>query len=385
MRILHIYELGPLGEDMVHGGLEIAILELCRALAERGHEVSILAGAGENGSTRKFYLGDVEVIPVDFLGMMKRTWSASNLTMTRQVFFPFAVRNLRGFDIYHGHVYVSGFLAWYMARRNNAAAINTLHGSYYNVWDRIEPRGKALFFKAMERILVPLLGRIVDLQIHTSPSFAEQAKGWGVPKEKIRFIPNGVDQDTFRETPMVREVPGRIFTARRLVKKNGLEHLIRALRHLGSSKYRLYIAGDGPERKRLEGLSAALGLRDKVTFLGLVRHRDVASHLARAELAVLPSLVEATSLFMLEALAMGKVVIATRSEGLKEVINRYNGVLVEPGDEKALAEAILAADSKPGVGISKKAAAVKTARNYPWKRIAELTEEEYERVMKLRR
>lgn len=384
MRILHIYELGPLGEDRVHGGLEIAILELCKALTERGHEVSVLAGAGEDGNTERFRIGGVEIVPVDFLGLMRRTWSPSSLTTARQVFFPLAAKNLRGYDIYHGHVYVSGFLAWLMARGNNAVAVNTIHGSYYNVWEKIKPRGSAVVFKALERALVPFLGKIMDLQIHTSPSFARQAITWGLPRDKVRYIPNGVDPEVFNEKPPIREAPGRIFTARRLVKKNGLEHLIRALKYLDGMDYHLYIAGDGPEKGRLKGLSASLGLEKRVTFLGPLRHRDVAEQLARAEMAVIPSLVEATSLFMLEALAMGKLVIASDSEGLREVINGRNGVLVSPGDEKALAAAILSSTANPNESREMRREAVKTAEKYPWKKIAELTDKEYERLMNLR-
>ncbi len=386
MRILHIYELGPLGEDTVHGGLEIAILELCKALAERGHEVSILAGAGKNGRTSRYRIDGVEVIPVDFLGLMRRTWSASSLSVARQAFFPLAARNIGGhdYDIYHGHVYVSGLIAWLMARRNRAVAVNTIHGSYYNVWEKIAPQGKAMVFKALERVLVPLLAKLTDLQIHTSASFARQVLGWGLPQSKIKYIPNGVDPEVFREKSTIKEGQGRIFTARRLVRKNGLEHLIGALRHLDGLDYHLYIAGDGPEKNRLMSMSSSLGLDNRVTFLGPISHRDVAEELARAEMAVIPSLVEATSLFMLEALAMGKLVIASRSEGLRDVINGCNGVLVRPGDERALAEAILRAASDPSVG-KMRAEAVKTARRFPWRKIAEITEKEYERLMKLRR
>jgi glycosyltransferase involved in cell wall biosynthesis len=387
MRILHIYELGPLGDDRVYGGLEIAILELCRALVERGHQVSVLAGAGPDGITRRRRIDGVEVIPVDFLGLMRRTWSAASLTTARQVFFPLAARCLRGYDVYHGHVYVSGFLAWLMARRNRAVSVNTIHGSYYNVWARITPRGKALVFKALERLLVPTLGRIVDLQIHTSPEFAAQVMEWGVPRERIAYIPNGVDHEVFRADPPEWEVRGRIFTARRLVRKNGLEYLIRALGHLngGGRGYHLYIAGEGPERRRLRSLSRSLGLDGCVTFLGPVSHRDVAAHLARSELAVIPSLVEATSLFALEALAMGKIVVASDTEGLRSVINGSNGVLVEPCDPRAIAEAIQDATSDPSRGRRIRMEAVKTARKYSWGRIAELTEREYERLMNERR
>lgn len=385
MKILHIYELGPLGEDKVYSGVEIAILELCKALAKCGHEVSVLAGAGEDGDRSRFYIDDVEIIPVDFMGAMRATWSPSNLKFLRQVTFPMAARNLRGYDVYHGHIYVSGFLAWYMARRNRAIAVNTIHGSYYPVWSMIEPPHKALFYRTAERLLAPLLGRLADLQIHTSSYFARQVLLWGVPEEKIGYIPNGVDTEVFRVRKPNARSSKIIFTARRLVKKNGLEYLLKSLTYLDGLDFHLLVAGDGPERNRLEALTRTLGLEEKVTFLGLLEHSEIPEYLAKAEIAVIPSLIEATSLFMLEALAMGKPVVAAKSEGLIEVINSQNGVLVEPMDDKALASAILHLMTNPEKWNSMRASAASTAKNFSWGSIAEQTEKEYRRLAKIHR
>jgi len=107
MKILHIYELGPLSSDTM-GGIELAILELCKELVALGNDVTILTGARNSCSER--YINGVRILPVDCLNTMRWTWSASNLKLSRQALFPLAVlgRRLRGYDIYHGHIYVSG-------------------------------------------------------------------------------------------------------------------------------------------------------------------------------------------------------------------------------------------------------------------------------------
>lgn len=381
MRILHIYELGPLGDDRAYSGVEIAILELCKHLAKLGHDVSILAGAGVEGEQEEYYVENVRIIPIDFKGVMRRTWSPCNLKLMRQVLFPLALRDHGGYDIYHGHIYVSGLLACYLARKNNAASVNTIHGSYYPIWRQIEPLPKALFYRTGERILAPFLARHANLQIHTSEYFAEQVLKWGVSRSKIRVIPNGVDTELFRlNRPRKNDAKHVLFTARRLVKKNGLEYLIKSMAMLDGFDWHLYIAGEGPERQRLQALVNSLELGDKITFTGLLKHCEIPGYLEKAEIAVMPSIIEATSLFMLEAMAMGKAVVASRCGGLEEVINGQNGLLVEPMDEGAMAEAVIELLENRGRLDEIGRAAYETAKDYSWAQIAKETEKEYKRI-----
>ena len=381
MKILHIYELGPLNQENTFGGIEVAILELCRHLAQRGHDVTILTGVGKGKERGKYLIGDVKIIAADFAGLMRATWSPTNLKLVRQLAFPFALKDDTKYEVYHGHLYISGLIANCLARKHKAIAINTLHGSYYPIWNLIENPFKAAFFKAGERLLAPLLAKISHLQIHTGSYFAEQVLEWGAPEDKVKVIYNGVNLNQFRPRAEVENSVPIIFTARRLVKKNGLEYLIKAMPIiLKNRECHLYIAGNGPERPKLETLTRVLGMQDHITFLGLVRHAAIPNYLACADLAVVPSLIEATSLFMLEAMAMCKPVIATRSGAIEEIINSDNGVLVEPMDVERLAEKVLEllVDAKRRQKIGKNA--YKTARGLSWERIARETEEEYYRA-----
>lgn len=383
MKILHIYELGPLSTDTM-GGIELAISELCKELVALGNDVTILTGARNSCSER--YIDGVRILPVDCLNTMRRTWSASNLKLSRQALFPLAVlgRRLRGYDIYHGHIYVSGLIASYLARMNHAVAVNTLHGSYYPVWNVIANPITAGFYRACERFLAPVIARRVHLQIHTAKYFAEQVLAWGAPPDRLKVIHNGVNLNHFHPGTEPVEHDHSLpvlLTARRLVKKNGLEYLLRTMKRvLSEERCKLTIAGDGPERQKLESLSADIGVSEYVEFVGAVPHSLMPKYLAAADIAVLPSVIEATSLFALEAMAMAKPVVATNVGGLPEILGNA-ALLVEPMNERELGDAIiqLLQDERKRKKLGKNGCWL--AQKHSWKTVAEQTDAEYRRVL----
>jgi len=382
MKILHIYELGPLSTDTM-GGIELAILELSKELVALGNDVTILTGARNSCSER--YIDGVRILPVDWLNTMRLTWSNSNLKLSRQALFPLTVlgRRLRGYDIYHGHIYVSGLIASYLARMNHAVAVNTLHGSYYPVWNVIANPIAAGFYRACERFLAPMIARHVHLQIHTARYFAEQVLAWGAPADRLAVIHNGVNLNHFHSGAEPVEHDHSLpvlLTARRLVKKNGLEYLLRTLKRvLHEERCKLIIAGDGPESPRLESLSADIGVSEHVEFVGAVPHNLMPKYLAAADIAVLPSLIEATSLFALEAMAMAKPVVATNVGGLPEILGNA-ALFVESRNERELGDAIiqLLQDNEERDKMGKSGR--RLAGKHSWKTVAEQTDAEYQRV-----
>jgi glycosyltransferase involved in cell wall biosynthesis len=128
----------------------------------------------------------------------------------------------------------------------------------------------------------------------------------------------------------------------RLSYEKGLDHLIICLRRLGSASYKLTLCGDGPYRQRLQSLVNAQGLDDHVHFLGRIPWGQRLSEVyARSDILVLPSLSEGSPKVLLEAMAKGLPVIATRVGGIPDIIeDMENGILVPPGDSQALANAI---------------------------------------------
>jgi len=127
-------------------------------------------------------------------------------------------------------------------------------------------------------------------------------------------------------------------------KKKGLDVLLRAfalLRHGAAGPLRLVLVGDGPLRGDLEALALSLGLSDHVDFLGRKGRRDVARLLQNCEVFVLPSRSEPFGIVLIEAMACRKPVVSTKVGGIPEIIETgKNGILVEPDDPSALAEAL---------------------------------------------
>jgi glycosyltransferase involved in cell wall biosynthesis len=177
--------------------------------------------------------------------------------------------------------------------------------------------------------------------------------GQGGDPRTVVVIPNAVDVarlDLVAAGPLP-EIPGGerrwVVVPRRLAPKNGVEFAIRALAGLEAARRpRLLLAGSGPERPRLEELSAGLGLAGDVVFLGDLDHEALLPLVKGAAAVLVPSvpvfgIEEATSIAALEAMALGAPVVASRIGGLVQLIeDGVHGLLVPPGDPAAIAVAI---------------------------------------------
>ena len=127
-----------------------------------------------------------------------------------------------------------------------------------------------------------------------------------------------------------------------LIRKKGIAVLLRAFAKLASidPAVRLRVVGDGPERNALQRLRDELGLASHVEFLGAQPRSAIPRLLAAADFFVHPSFVETFSIVLIEALAAGLPVVATRCGGPVEIVNRIGGVLVDVDDVGALARGL---------------------------------------------
>jgi glycosyltransferase involved in cell wall biosynthesis len=176
----------------------------------------------------------------------------------------------------------------------------------------------------------------------------------------IRVIHNGIDGSRFTDVDgsRVREELGvekddfLIGTGVVISKQKGLIHLIDAAREIVGEdpKIRFAIAGDGPLRKDLQKYVAQEGLEDRINFLGY--RRDIPEFISALDLYVLPSLWEGLPLALLEALAIGKPIIATRVGGNPEIVeDGVNGYIVPAGDSVALSRRIRDVRRDPNFGM----------------------------------
>jgi glycosyltransferase involved in cell wall biosynthesis len=151
-------------------------------------------------------------------------------------------------------------------------------------------------------------------------------------RHKLRVISNGVD-DNVTESRLERDLV--LFVAR-LTPVKGAEFLVAAMRQC--PEQRLVVIGDGPVRAQLQRLASGLA---NVSFAGRLTTPEVHAYLARAQVLVHPSLQEGQPNVILEAMAHGVPVIATRVGGIPDLIEEGGtGFLVDPGDTAALARYI---------------------------------------------
>ncbi|MDA1335156.1 MAG: glycosyltransferase family 4 protein [bacterium] len=163
---------------------------------------------------------------------------------------------------------------------------------------------------------------------------------------QVSIIPNGADESYITDMPdegsirALRDKLGLIddriiLSVSRLVEKNGLDILIRAMQKVKDVK--LVIVGDGPLRRDLGILANELHVDDRVIFAGNVSHRGLLRYYQTSELFVRSSRSEGLGSVFIEAMAAGIPIMATRVGGIVDIVNSEVGVLIEPGDEEILA------------------------------------------------
>lgn len=174
-----------------------------------------------------------------------------------------------------------------------------------------------------------------------------------IPAEQITRMPHFSPLPAQAAQPISAKRPLCWVTLGRMVKKKGFDVLLRAFRiYLDTAKAgHLVLGGDGVERAALEQLAASLALQDNVTFAGWVE--DAAGFLEQGDVFVLPSLDEPFGIVVLEAMASGKPIISTRTQGPVTILDNQTAYLVEIGDEKTLAQAMLEIRAKPQVALLK--------------------------------
>jgi len=192
----------------------------------------------------------------------------------------------------------------------------------------------------------PILGKLVrkpDFSLAASQEIADVAMALA-PGVQVEALANGVETDVFRrvEPTLPASERPRILIPRRLFHKNGVEFFVRALPEvLRAVDVDAVFIGDGPEGPGLKALTEELGVSDRVTFLGKQDHASMPGLLSSGDLAVIPSLMEATSVAALESMACELPVLASNVGGLPEIIDERVGGLFEAGNPEALARTVI--------------------------------------------
>lgn len=233
---------------------------------------------------------------------------------------------------------------------NLAAAEYALTGALAGVPVRIhaehgrdagDPHGKNSKHKLLRRLLVPFIDRFVPVSADLHTWLRTEV---GIPEAKNQLIANGVDTVRFTPGPAPTG-PFVIGTVGRLQAVKDQAALVeafirlRALAPAEAARLRLVIVGCGPLRAALAQQVADAGISDQVLLAGA--RSDIADLMRTFSVFALPSIAEGMPVTLLEAMACGLPVVASRVGGIPELVLENNtGLLVPPADPQALAEAL---------------------------------------------
>ncbi len=197
-----------------------------------------------------------------------------------------------------------------------------------------------------------------DLFLPISDRWQDRLAELGCPPEQTRVQRLGTDLDIF--THAVRrpspDEPVRLMSVARLVPKKGIEYGIRAVGRLAAAGVPVTydVIGDGPLRRELATLADELGLTDQVTFLGPRAHSEVAALMRDHHILLVPSVTDADGgmegipVVIMEAMASGLLVVASRHSGIPEIVRHgETGLLAPERDDTALAACLQAVVPDP--------------------------------------
>ncbi|HEY7472726.1 MAG TPA: glycosyltransferase family 4 protein [Gemmatimonadota bacterium] len=360
MRILHVVTAWPRDpEDVITPWL----VTLAERQAARGHDVDVLAPAwrglrddgGAGVSVRRFRyaparwerLTHEETVPdrlqrhPAYLGLVPGYLAAGVTAAWR-------LGRARRYDVVHVHWAVPhGLAGWAAARAAASALVTTFYGAEIRWAEKRFPPARAFLRWYCRR------SRLVAISESTKAMIAPYVGG-----RPIEVIPYGVPlpgSDPAADPAAVPHPP-RILFVGRLVARKGVDRLLEALARIADRAWRLEIVGFGPEQGPLEARARALGLSERVSFLGRVTSDEIVEAYGRASCFVLPATLderadtEGLGVVLLEAMSYGVPVVATRRGGIVDVVDDgRTGLLVED-DPASLAAGIASLLDDPARG-----------------------------------
>jgi glycosyltransferase involved in cell wall biosynthesis len=304
-------------------GTEIATYYIAEHLAQHGHEVHVITsldeGLPEVSYEKGFHIHRLPRIRIRFIGGL--------------MFWADIVRELRKIkpDIVHAQSLISGMPALLSHKLLRTPYVIYGRGSdvYLPDW----------FTKLTAKGILKNASTVIALTEHMKD--AMQA----IYSRDVVVVPNGINLNEIAEREAEGGDPGKkILFVGRLHPVKGAQYLLGAMKiiHQKLPEAKLVLVGDGEEREHLETLTDNLGIRECVEFAGRVPHERVQDYMNQAEVFVLPSLSEGFPVTILEAMACGLPVVATRVGGIPDIIDDdANGYLIDTKNPEQIAEALL--------------------------------------------
>ncbi|WP_324763217.1 glycosyltransferase family 4 protein [Sinorhizobium meliloti] len=327
LRILHCFR-SPVGGIFRH------VRDLAEAHADAGHQVGILCDSTTGGAHEDALFEEVR--PHLALGIIRvpihRSIGASDAAALWRGYKE--IRSLQP-DVLHGHGAKGGVLARIVG--------SALRVNKYRVARLYSPHGGSLHFERrslagslilrVERLQERLTDALVFVCEYERRTYGARV---GPPLARSELIYNGIDDAEFEP---VETGPGAvdflyIGMMRDLKGPDLFIEGFAAAEEIAGRRLSALMVGDGPQQRQYEEMTLRMGLADRIRLLPAMRAREA---FALARKVVIPSRAESMPYILLEALAAGKPVIATRVGGIPEVLGSDSEALVQPGDAGALA------------------------------------------------
>lgn len=372
LRLCSVFEpaaLNPGGARYdVIGGMQNHTAELSRCLDRMGVRQLVITSRLDGPSGR---------VAFGQYGQVARTGVA--IPLARQGWAPAAARVALGGDepvsVVHAHcgediavLPLARLAAW----RHACPLVVTIHASVRHTM-RVNSARTALLWLAgglAERRVLPG----ADMVIVLTQAAADRMLGEGLPDSRIRVIPPGYDPDLFTAVtpdPFPHLLRPRVAYIGRIAPQKDVATLVEAFGRVREQAC-LLIVGDGPGRPAAEQQVLRSGsLAERVHFAGFLPHRQIPAVMRHVDLLVLATRYEELPSSLVEGMAAGLPVVASRIGGIPALVDHdVNGLLVPPGDAGALAAAITRVLTEPGTAARLSAAARRTAEGYAWPTLA---------------
>jgi D-inositol-3-phosphate glycosyltransferase len=397
---MHTSPTASLGKS-ANGGLNVYVREICSAFSDRGIATDIF--------TRKQSPDDPEVeslAPLSRVIYLPAGRGLDKYSLYDEVpsfaahIVDFAESEQISYDLLYSHYWLSGEVACLLRPELTTGWAHIAH-----TLGLVKNRTLASGARPEPELRIRVEGEIAqqaDLLIaSTADEGHELVQGYGANPERVFVVQPGVDLATFQPLDRAdarRKIgygSGRLLLfAGRLERLKGVDVAIRALALLRDRQHedvRLIVLGEDAgeagvgvesEKERLKAVASALGVRDKVDFVGSVAHHELPYFYSAADVCVMPSYSESFGLVALEAQACGCPVVASGVSGLRSVVrDEVTGYLIEGHDPGAYAERIgrLLADPELAQQMGRRGRLL--AQRFSWTRTADRLEHLFERVI----
>lgn len=292
------------------------------------------------------------------------------------------VRTLKPTYLYAHWFTPQAIVASWVSRITGVPFVFTTHAADVDVWHRLPGLGALIVRRTTRRACA--ITAVSSRSLSKLEAFFTPTQ-WRAIEPRTRIIPMGTHHVNTTSTPAshYKQAYGYddepiIFFMGRLAEKKGVRYLLEAFEQLQTASAQLVIAGDGPLRAQLEQQAASLSMRDRVHFVGYLSGATKAEYIAMSDVVVLPSIItddgdaEGLPVVFMEALAAGKLTVATNESGADTIItDTKSGFLLPHKNSHQLAQKIdYALNLSPKQATTIQAEARRTSQQFDWPTIA---------------